>query len=220
MLPFYGRKLSRKTGRLKYKDLVDFDFFFDESNYHKILEFLQKIKAPLNLEIGFGVGENLVFQSKKKKEEFFVACDPFLAGSFKLKKLIEKENFRNIYFTNFDFLTFAKLMKGLCFSRVYILFPDPWHKKKHNKRRLINLEFVKILAKITNKDSEIFIVTDDTDYANQIIKTFTDYEKFKMIYSQSHKSEVELGDGLFYQTKYFFKAMRLESAINFFRVKK
>ena len=78
MLPFYGRKLSRKTGRLKYKDLVDFDFFFDESNYHKILEFLQKIKAPLNLEIGFGVGENLVFQSKKKKEEFFVACDLIL----------------------------------------------------------------------------------------------------------------------------------------------
>ena len=149
-----------------------------------------------------------------------MACDPFLAGSFKLKKLIEKENFRNIYFTNFDFLTFAKLMKGLCFSRVYILFPDPWHKKKHNKRRLINLEFVKILAKITNKDSEIFIVTDDTDYSNQIIKTFTAYEKFKMIHSQLNKSEVELGDGSFYQTKYFFKAMNLESSINFFVVKK
>ena len=71
MLPFYGRKLSRKTGKLKYKNLIEFNFFFDGSNYHKTLKTFQKIKEPINLEIGFGSGENLIFQSKKKKKNFF-----------------------------------------------------------------------------------------------------------------------------------------------------
>ena len=69
-------------------------------------------------------------------------------------------------------------MKGLFFNRIYILFPDPWHKKKHNKRRLINFEFINTLDTITNKNAEILIATDNNDYANQIIKTFFVHSKF------------------------------------------
>lgn len=220
MLPFYGRKLSRKTGKLKYKNLIEFSFFFDASNYYKTLKTLQKIKEPINLEIGFGSGENLIFQSKKKKEEFFLACDPFLAGSFKLKNLIEKEEIRNIFFTNLDFHTFVKLMKGLFFNRIYILFPDPWHKKKHNKRRLINFEFINTLDTITNKNAEILIATDNNDYANQIIKTFFVHSKFKISHYQSKEKKIELREDFFYQTKYFSKAQKVDSTINFFVVKK
>lgn len=220
MLPFYGRKLSRKIGKLNYKDLVNFSFFFDESNYSKVLKTFQKVKEPINLEIGFGAGENLIFQSNKKKKEFFLACDPFLAGSFKLKKHIEKEDLKNIYFTNFDFLTFAKLMKGLSFKKIYILFPDPWHKKKHNKRRLINFEFPETLEKISNENVEIFIATDDIDYSNQIIQSFMVYEKFKLRHYQLGQKDIELSDKFFYQTKYFFKAMKVDSPINFFVVRK
>ena len=149
-----------------------------------------------------------------------MACDPFLSGSFKLKKYIEKEGLKNIYFTNFDFLTFVKLMKGISFSKIYILFPDPWHKKKHNKRRLINLDFLKILEKISNENVEILIATDDLDYSNQIMKTFLVFERFKMLYYQFRHDEVQLSENFFYQTKYFFKAKEVNSAINFFVVRK
>ncbi len=111
-------------------------------------------------------------------------------------------------------------MKGLSFNMVYILFPDPWHKKKHNKRRLINFEFINTLDAITNKNSQILIATDNKDYANQIIKTFLIHAKFKISHYQFKQQQIELREDFFYQTKYFFKAMNIESAVNFFIVKK
>ena len=81
-------------------------------------------------------------------------------------------------------------MKGLFFNRIYILFPDPWHKKKHNKRRLINLEFINTLDTITNKNAEILIATDNKLLCKPNNKNFFVHSKFKISHYQSKEKKL------------------------------
>ena len=85
MLNFYGRKYLG-TLKTSTKKLYDFKFFLDKS---KIKTFKTKIKKfeTFNLEIGFGVGENIFAQSVKNDKDLFLGCDPYLSGSFNLKKI-------------------------------------------------------------------------------------------------------------------------------------
>ncbi len=214
MLPFYGRRLSRKTKRFNSIDLENYDFFFNEVNFSDIKKKLVKHCQNVNLEIGFGKGENLIFQSQKKKKDIFLAIDPFISGGLKLKKKIEILKISNIFFSNLTFSQFFEIVGDVNFTKIFILFPDPWPKKKHKKRRLINEEFVKNLDKITLKYSEILIATDDEDYSNQISKSFSKQNFFKLLLKTSKNQIFE--DHNIYPTKYFRKAKRENKKIDLF----
>ena len=218
MLPFYGRRLSRKTRRFNSFDLESYEFFFNELNFNDIKKKLVKSSQNVNLEIGFGKGENLIFQSQIKKKDIFLAIDPFISGGLKLKKKIEILKISNIFFSNVTFSQFFKIVGGVNFKKIFILFPDPWPKKKHKKRRLINEEFVKNLNKITLKHSEILIATDDEDYSNQILKSFSKLNLFKLLLKTSDNQIFE--DYKIYPTKYFRKAKKENRRINLFIYKK
>ena len=90
----------------------------------------------MNLEIGFGGGENIIFQATSNQKEFFLACDPFLKGSLKLKKRIDSLKLKNILLTDIDFHKLSDYLEGLFFEKIYILFPDPWPKKNIKKEGL------------------------------------------------------------------------------------
>ena len=218
MLPFYGRRLSRKTNRFSLIDLKNYKFFFNEVNLRSTKKNLNKLCRNFNLEIGFGKGENLIFQSRTKKNDIFFAIDPFISGGLNLKKEIEISKISNIYFSNVTFSQFFEIAGDLNFKKIFILFPDPWPKKKHKKRRLINEEFVKNLDKITIKHSEILIVTDDEDYSNQISISFSKQKFFKLILKTSDTPTFE--DYKIYPTKYFRKAKMENRRINFFLYQK
>ena len=214
MLPFYGRRLSRKTRRFNSFDLESYEFFFNELNFNDIKKKLVKSSQNVNLEIGFGKGENLIFQSQIKKKDIFLAIDPFISGGLNLKKKIEILKISNIYFSNATFSQFFKIVGDVNFKKIFILFPDPWPKKKHKKRRLINEAFVKNLYKITLKYSEILIATDDEDYSNQILKSFSNQNFFKLLLKTSDNQIFK--DYELYPTKYFRKAKRENRRINLF----
>ena len=218
MLPFYGRKLSRKTKRFNLIDLKNFKFFFNELNLRNTKKNLNKLCRNVNLEIGFGKGENLIFQSQTKKDDIFFAIDPFISGGLKLKAEIEIFEISNIYFSNVTFSQFFEIIGDFNFKKIFILFPDPWPKKKHKKRRLINEEFVKQINQITLKDSEIYIATDDEDYSKQISKSFLNQNFFKLFLKTTDNQSFEYYN--IYPTKYFRKAKRENRRINFFIYKK
>ncbi len=218
MLPFYGRRLSRKTNRFSLIDLKNYKFFFNEVNLCSTKKNLNKLCRNFNLEIGFGKGENLIFQSRTKKNDIFFAIDPFISGGLNLKKEIEISKISNIYFSNVTFSQFFERIGDFNFKKIFILFPDPWPKKKHKKRRLINEEFVKNLDKITLKNSEIYIATDDEDYSNQISKSFLKQNLFNLLLKTTDNQSFE--DYNIYPTKYFRKAKRENRRINFFIYKK
>ena len=214
MLPFYGRRLSRKTKRFNSFDLENYEFFFNEINFSDTKKKLVKSCQNVNLEIGFGKGENLIFQSQIKKKDIFLAIDPFISGGLNLKKKIEIFKISNIFFSNLTFSQFFEIVGDVNFKKIFILFPDPWPKKKHKKRRLINEEFVKNLDKITLKHSEILIASDDEDYSNQISKSFSRQNFFKLVLRTSDKQTFQ--DYKIYPTKYFRKAKRENRRINLF----
>ena len=139
MLPFYGRRLSRNTKNYELDNLESFNYFFNNSISILKKKISTSKTKSLNLEIGFGTGENLIFQSKRCNDEIFIACDPFISGSLKLKKKIEDERLGNIFFTSLGYFELYNFIKTFFFRKIYILFPDPWPKKRHKKRRLINL---------------------------------------------------------------------------------
>tara|TARA_Y200000002_G_scaffold354883_1_gene335438 strand:+ start:59 stop:715 length:657 start_codon:yes stop_codon:yes gene_type:complete len=218
MLPFYGRKLSRNKKKFNYKDLESSPFFFDKLNF-KDLELRIKEKPSLvNLEIGYGTGDNIILQSEERKKEIFIACDPFLSGAVKLMKKIKLYSSKNVYFTDLEFWNLFKLIRNLRFNKIYVLFPDPWPKKKHNKRRLINNEFVKKLKIITTDESKIFLATDDQDYSNQILKCFLEERFFKLL--GLNQKNLKFNDVDLFPTKYYNKAIIEQKKINFFIFKK
>ena len=218
MLPFYGRKLSRNKKKFNYKDLESSPFFFDQFNF-KDLELRIKEKPSLvNLEIGYGTGDNIILQSEERKKEIFIACDPFLSGAVKLMKKIKLYSSKNVYFTDLEFWNLFKLIRNLRFNKIYVLFPDPWQKKKHKKRRLINNEFVKKLKIITTDESKIFVATDDQDYSNQILKCFLEERFFKLL--GLNQKNLKFNDVDLFPTKYYNKAIIEKKKINFFIFRK
>ena len=212
MLNFYGRRCPRNIKKIQLENLNDFKFFLDKNKIKKLKTKIKKFKTS-NLEIGFGGGENIIAQSQKNNSDFFLGCDPYLGGSFNLKKQIKKIGLKNIFFTNLDFLELFKFLKGITFKKIIILFPDPWPKKRHKKRRLINTNFVDLLELITFDETKVIVATDHKDYLNQILYVFYKNNSFELS-TEIIGYEVGLFFNIFL-TKYHEKAKKRKKKVYF-----
>jgi tRNA (guanine-N7-)-methyltransferase len=128
--------------------------------------------APVSqvwLEIGFGGGEHLVWQAERHPAVGFIGCEPFLDGVVKVLAAIEERCFGNIRLHAEDARTLLKWLPPETISRVFILFPDPWPKSRHHKRRLISAPFLEALARVMKPGAELRIATDVGDYARSIL---------------------------------------------------
>ena len=171
MTNFYGRKIPRGAGKEEIKQLFNCSYFFHKEKKIDLRRNLLSF-SRLNLEIGFGSGENLINSAQERSDEIFIGCDPYLRGSLLLRKKIESMNIKNVILTNLSFLELFEYIKNIYFKKILILFPDPWPKKRHLKRRLINKNFLTLLDQISNQQTDIIISTDNVDYQNQILYLF------------------------------------------------
>ena len=138
----------------------------------KIKDFLEINKdRRLNLEIGFGDGSHLIQRAINNNEELFIGCEVYLNGIVTTLKKIKAHNLENVVIFNGDAREVLDLISPQKLHNIYILFPDPWPKKKHHKRRIITAQFVNtLLTKLdkTLKTSKIIVATDHQDYAKYI----------------------------------------------------
>jgi len=135
---------------------------------------------PLNLEIGFGVGNFIIEMGIREPYENFIGIDFYHKGIRKVITRIAKYeicNARIVYGDAREKIPFLFSSEQL--NRVYINFPDPWPKKRHHKRRLIKPPFIKILAEKLKKGGEIHIATDHEAYAMEILEFFEKEEALK-----------------------------------------
>ena len=157
----YGRTKGRK------KKGYNLDQTFVNSIITKDINI--KIKDNNILDIGSGSGENSIYQSMKFPKSKIIACETFLDGNINLCQEIFKKNIHNILIYNSNVLElFDTIRKKNIFDSIWILFPDPWPKKKHFKRRLINNNFMKKLISMIKRDGKIHITTDSQSYLRQI----------------------------------------------------
>ena len=211
MKDFYGRKCS-KTLKKEDIDLLYKGYFFsDNSSLKKKINNFCNHFSKLNLEIGFGTGDCLIDQAQKFPEEGFIGCDPFMNGNLIIAKKIKDFSIKNIFITNVTFLGFLNSIKNIYFSKLFILFPDPWPKKRHKKRRLINKEFTDHIAQILVNNGKVIIITDHRDYQKNILISFESNARFTLV--KSLKQKKLLFDNIF-ETKYYKKAISKNTYIH------
>ena len=160
----YGRKKGRKKIHSANKD-----FFV---NYKIILETDIKKNKKNIIDVGSGKGENTLFLAKKNPDALIIAIEIFWDGNINLCKQLSKLKLYNVKIFSSNVLKlFNHLIKDDYFNQIWILFPDPWPKKKHYKRRLINDNFFTKVYPYLKKDGKIFIATDSSSYLKSIMNS-------------------------------------------------
>ncbi|MES1978900.1 MAG: tRNA (guanosine(46)-N7)-methyltransferase TrmB, partial [Pseudomonadota bacterium] len=128
-------------------------------------------EAPVILEIGFGMGEATAHIAAVMPEKNFLCCEVHTPGVGALLKRIEEQSLTNIRILQHDAVEVIDHMLPLqSLDGVHIFFPDPWHKKKHNKRRLIQAPLVVKLAARLKPGGYLHCATDWQPYAEQILE--------------------------------------------------
>jgi len=122
------------------------------------------------LEIGFGKGEHLLWQAERHPEIGFVGCEPFIDGVATLLSGIEEKGLTNIRLLRDDARFLLDHLAPGSLGRVFLLFPDPWPKLRHHKRRFVQTETLALLANRMAKGGELRIGTDHADYGLWILR--------------------------------------------------
>lgn len=122
------------------------------------------------LEIGFGMGEATVEIAEKFPDHFFLGAEVHKPGIGRLLNEIERRGIKNIRVVHGDAdILIRTMLPKLYLSGVHIFFSDPWPKKRHHKRRLIQAPFLRSLLPVLKPDGYIYMVTDWEDYAQWIL---------------------------------------------------
>jgi len=127
--------------------------------------------APLVVEIGFGNGEQLLFASENEPQKNLVGIEVHAPGVGRLLHGAAEMTAPHLRAYCHDAVEVLKHeVEDATLDEVRIYFPDPWHKKRHNKRRLVQPEFVALLARKLKLGGLLHLATDWEDYANHILE--------------------------------------------------
>lgn len=128
---------------------------------------------PVIIEIGFGMGSSSHRIAKDRPQYNYLGLEVFISGFAKLLSLVGKDNLDNMRLMRFDAVDVLTHMVGdSSVAGFHIFFPDPWPKKKHKKRRLIQEPLANLLAQKLKKGGYIYCVTDWEEYAYQMLEVF------------------------------------------------
>ncbi len=178
------RSFVRREGRLtpgqqKALDELWPDFGLDDSGDELDLKALFGRDAPRVLEIGFGNGASLADMAKAQPEQDFIGVEVHRPGVGQLLKSIQTESLTNVRVACTDAVELLKRrIRNQSLDRIQIYFPDPWHKKRHNKRRIIQPAFVNVLADKLKHGGYLHLATDWEDYAIQMLADVSGNERF------------------------------------------
>ena len=135
---------------------------------------------PKVLEIGFGMGTATAEIARRLPEKDFLAIDVHGPGVGNLLKLIAENQITNIRVMRHDAVEVVESMLGeSSLNGIHIFFPDPWHKKRHNKRRLIQAPFVAKLLPKLKSGGYIHLATDWQEYAEQMLEVLSSFAELQ-----------------------------------------
>jgi len=130
--------------------------------------------APKILEIGFGMGEATAHIAAQHPQNDYLCVEVHTPGVGSLLKQVEELGLTNIRIVQHDAVEVLRhMLAPASLDGVHIFFPDPWHKKRHNKRRLIQPELVALLCERLKPGGYVHMATDWQDYAEQVLAVFS-----------------------------------------------
>jgi tRNA (guanine-N7-)-methyltransferase len=158
------------------------------------------------LEIGFGGGEHLIGQARANRQVGMIGCEPFLDGVVKVLTQIERDGLKTVRLHADDARDVLRWLPEASIARAFVLFPDPWPKRKHLKRRLVNGALLDGLARVMRLGGELRVGTDIADYARTMLMAFQGEPRFRWTAEGPDGWRVRPSD--WPQTRYEDKAVR------------
>ncbi|MEO0830122.1 MAG: tRNA (guanine(46)-N(7))-methyltransferase TrmB [Pseudomonadota bacterium] len=127
-------------------------------------------ERPVWLEIGFGGGEHMVHQAALNPDVTIVGCEPFINGVAMLLGKIRGAGLTNVAVHPGDVRDLFDVLPPASISKVFLLYPDPWPKARHHRRRFVTPEHLEPLARVTAMGAEFRVATDIADYVRQTME--------------------------------------------------
>lgn len=137
--------------------------------------------ADVWLEVGFGGGEHLAAQARSHPEIGFIGCEPYLNGVAKLLVQVKEEGLTNVRIVPDDARLLLPVLAEASIGRMFALFPDPWPKKRHYKRRFVNRATVDACARLLSDRAELRLATDDCEYCRWILDHLMRHDAFEWL---------------------------------------
>jgi len=185
------RSFVKRSGRLTKSQknaLQDYssNYILDTNNTNTDLKAcFDSDQHNLVIEIGFGDGAALIESALKYPDKNFIGIEVYDSGLGQCLNAINQHKIKNIRLIYRDAVeVFEQFITKQSVEKINILFPDPWPKKRHHKRRLINKGFLALLSKSLKNKGIVNVSTDWEDYAQQIELTFKESNQFKEIKSE------------------------------------
>ncbi len=156
------------------------------------LESLFKRSAPVTLEIGFGDGVSLAEMAKSAPEKDFIGIEVHRPGVGRLLHLIDEQGLTNVRVMDDDAVEIIKnRVPEQSLDRVQLFFPDPWHKKRHNKRRIVQPEFVSLIASRLKFGGVFHLATDWEPYAEYMAEVMEASTEFASLADSPYSPKPE-----------------------------
>ena len=175
----------RRSGRLtlgQKTGLIDLwpQFGIDIPSGIIDLNGLFKKIQPITLEIGFGNGDSLLEMAINAPDQNFLGIEVYEAGIGRLINEANKHQLTNLKIIKADAVEVLKHhIENNSFETFQLFFPDPWHKKKHHKRRIVQIDFLDLISDKLQNGGTIHMATDWENYAEHIMETLEKHPHFK-----------------------------------------
>lgn len=134
--------------------------------------------AEVWLEIGFGGGEHMAAQAARRPDVLILGAEPFLNGAASALRHLDEQAIESVRLHVGDVRDVTTALPSACLDRIFILFPDPWPKARHNKRRLVQDETIAGWARVLKPGGRLRFATDWADYGAWTLERFLNAPKF------------------------------------------
>ena len=166
MHKLYGRRKGKKLRQRQDGLMTDFlpSVAVDLTGGVALDALFPFVRTELRLEIGFGDGERLIEQASAQPDIAFIGCEPFLNGVAKAVAAISDRGLSNIRIHAGDARDLLAALPAKCLDRIELLYPGPWPKRRHHKRRIVSDEFLLAAARVLKSGCDLRFATDIDDY--------------------------------------------------------
>ena len=175
----------RRSGRLSKAQAIGLNDLWDDYGINpngKLLNFKKLFLSPNNvtLEVGFGNGDSLLEMAIQNPNINFLGIEVYEAGVGRLINEASKNKLTNLKIIKEDAVeVLNNNIPDDSISHFQLFFPDPWHKKRHHKRRIVQTSFLDLLTKKLKNNGIVHIATDWENYAEHIMETLESHSHFK-----------------------------------------
>jgi tRNA (guanine-N7-)-methyltransferase len=172
-----GPKLSARQAGLRSTLLAELAYDISKEPFSQF----PVTVSELWLEVGFGAGEHLVWQARKHPHVGLIGAEPYEMGMAKILTKLEESGLNTVRLFEGDGRDILEALPDNSLGRFFLLFPDPWPKTRHHKRRLLQMEMLDSLARVLKPGAELRFATDDKSYLPYALERLMAHPSFEWL---------------------------------------